>query len=435
MKYKTLIIAIVLVIVLIVMTIIGILISLNVQKSPVPERYSDLPVEETDDDIIIADTMHKVTVRNEYYLVKKCVIEFYETLNNSQKENIYNKLDKAYISYKEITIDNIELKLQNIEKIDTNNCDLHINSMYTIQKDKRIKMYLLNGIFNDDTNNKKNTFSMIVNLDLVNETFSVLLNDYVEEKIGTINQDSKIGYELKQIEKNKNNQYIYEAIDDTTYAIDLMEDFKYNLKNNTSEAYNKMEEEYRTKRFGTLENFQAYIKANSEELSSIKATQYLIDTSDGSNRFVVKDQYENIYIFKISSVLDYTVRLDTYTIEEERAKTNYESASTEKKVQMNIEKFFEMINRRDYRTSYSVLADSFKANNIKTEQEFESIAKKIFFTYNKVTYSELNELGDNTYAYKIKLTDLTKQNDGEKNIQIIMQLQENMKFIMAFSVE
>ena len=44
---------------------------------------------------------------------------------------------------------------------------------------------------------------------------------------------------------------------------------------------------------------------------------------------------------------------------------------------MNVDKFFQMINRKDYKTSYKCLADSYKNNYFKTENDFANFVKNI----------------------------------------------------------
>ena len=142
-----------------------------------------------------------------------------------------------------------------------------------------------------------------------------------------------------------------------------------------------------------------------------------------------------MYIFEPIDMINYNVTLDTYTIEDETFNTTYDKSEPYKKVQMNIDKFFQMINRHDYITSYNCLAGSFKNRSVKTEQDFINTAKKSFYTYNKVSYISIDELGNNTYSYKIKLFDLTGKNVKEKNVTIVMQLLEDRNFVMSFSIE
>ena len=101
---------------------------------------------------------------------------------------------------------------------------------------------------------------------------------------------------------------------------------------------------------------------------------------------------------------------------------------------MNIDKFFQMINRQDYKTSYECLAQSYKNNYFKTEESFENYVKNNFFTYNKVSYEDVEQKGDKLYVFTIKLTDLTGENKETKEVTIVMQLNEDLNFEMSFSM-
>ena len=150
-------------------------------------------------------------------------------------------------------------------------------------------------------------------------------------------------------------------------------------------------------------------------------------------QYVIQDQYQNYYIFDTIDSINYNVSLDTYTIDTEKFITTYNGATNEQKVQMNIDKFFQMINRQDYRTSYFVLDQSFKTNKLNTQLEFENIMKNKLFKYNNISFIEFKDLGSNTYSYNIKLTDLTETKNDEINMTIIMQLKDNTDFVMSFS--
>ena len=101
---------------------------------------------------------------------------------------------------------------------------------------------------------------------------------------------------------------------------------------------------------------------------------------------------------------------------------------------MNIDKFFQMINRQDYKTAYSCIAQSYKNNYFKTEEEFITYAKNNFYTYNDVTYKNYEQKGSYLYTFNINLSDLTKENSEEKEIKIIMQLNDDLNFEMSFGM-
>ena len=132
--------------------------------------------------------------------------------------------------------------------------------------------------------------------------------------------------------------------------------------------------------------------------------------------------------------MNYTLKLDTYTIATDKFKETYASAVDEKKVQMNIDKFFQMINRHDYKTAYSCLAESFKNNYFNTEEEFEEYAKDRFYAYSSMEFKSYEKTGSDIYVFKVELKDLLEENSESREINIIMQLQDDLDFRMSFDM-
>ena len=132
--------------------------------------------------------------------------------------------------------------------------------------------------------------------------------------------------------------------------------------------------------------------------------------------------------------MNYKVKLDTYTIPTDKFKETYNTAEDYKKVQMNIDKFFQMINRQDYKTAYNCLAQSYKNNYFSTRDDFEKFVKNNFYTYNKVSYEKYEQKGNKLYIFSIKLEDITGENAEKKDVKIIMQLNDDLDFEMSFGM-
>ena len=199
-------------------------------------------------------------------------------------------------------------------------------------------------------------------------------------------------------------------------------------------AYNYMDEEYRNKRFESIEGFKEYIENNRDNIEEISLKKYLAENNDNYTEYVGQDKYGNLYIFDEKGILDFTLKLDTYTIPTDKFKETYNTAEDYKKVQMNIDKFFQMINRQDYKTAYSCLAQNYKDNYFKTQEEFEKYVKNNFYTYNKVSYEKYEQKGNKLYIFSIKLEDITGENAEKKEIKIVMQLDDDLNFEMSFGM-
>ena len=128
--------------------------------------------------------------------------------------------------------------------------------------------------------------------------------------------------------------------------------------------------------------------------------------------------------------MEYTLILDTYTIDLPEFLEKYNNSTDQQKVALNIDKFMQAINAKDYKYAYNCLADSFKNNYFKTQEEFENYAKENFYSSNNVEYNEFDTQGD-VYTYSVILTD--KETSEQKNKTFIVKLEEGTEFVLSFN--
>lgn len=396
--------------------------------------------------------IHKIDTNRQYFYVKECIEKYkqYATeiynmdgLNDYQRQISFTQI-KSLIP--EFVINDLGINNNNIiEKLGLPDCIIRIDNIYVskqtinqkeyIQK-TNINAYIVEGIIINPTNGQiiKNNYKLIAVLDELNERFLIIPQEYMESKGISVEEGKSLRiFENEEIEDFQYNGFYTEEKSELDMAKEYFNLTKYYTLYDIDYLYNKMSEEYRNKRFGNIETYRKYIKDNYNELQSSTVQKYLVNNNNGITQYVIKDQYENLYIFDAKSILDFTIKLDTYTIEEEKFKTTYENSNSQQKVQMNIDKFFQMINRQDYQTSYNVLDEQFRMNKLKSKDNFDSIMKNRLFKYNIINFVDYKDLGSNTYSYTIKLTDLTKQKNNEISMNIIMQLKEGTDFVMSFS--
>lgn len=120
-------------------------------------------------------------------------------------------------------------------------------------------------------------------------------------------------------------------------------------------------------------------------------------------------------------------------INEEDQDTPYEQATVEDKVEINIRKFIDAINTKNYNTAYSYLAASFKKSNMNTVEEFKKIAQKYFWEQNDFIMGDVEELGNNIYRSEIVVTNPKGSYTDEMDMTVTMQLKEGQNFIMQFT--
>lgn len=195
-------------------------------------------------------------------------------------------------------------------------------------------------------------------------------------------------------------------------------------------AYNTLDEEYRLKKFGSIDNYKTYLQERYQEIALSKIVSYKIgDKNDEYTQYVCIDNNGNYYIFKETAIMQYTVMLDAYTIDLPKFLEKYNNGTAQQKVALNIEKFVQAINDKSYNYAYNCLADSFKNNYFRTQEEFETYVKSNFYESNTITYNSFETQGE-LYTYSVTITN--KETNEQKTKTFIMQLGEGTEFVLSF---
>lgn len=337
-----------------------------------------------------------------------------------QKEIMLALLDKQYIDKN--GIEEYRDKIQynyNLIPIDIR-----------VKYDENIITYILNVYFeNSNTLQLENKY-YIIRTDNQNASFSV---EPVREEENDIDQIA-VEDNQNRIEPNDYNKYQIETISIERLVKIYMSQFINMMLNHTEIAYNQyLNDEYKEKRFGSSEQWKEYVEKNREELKNVRATQYLIENEEDTKKYVIKDQYQNIYEFYEASTMSYKVKLDTYTIPTEKFKTTYQNANERDKVLMNIDKWVQMLNNRDYLAAYNVLDETYRSNTFGTEEAFEERMREILPLHYEIEYNDFSEEGKTTIT-TITLKDATKETEESKEMSIFMQLKEDLDFVMSFNI-
>lgn len=338
------------------------------------------------------------------------------------RKSIYDLLSQVYISKNNITEDNV------YEFVDDINENLIFNVLdIRYYKNDNSDQYVVYGFYQNLQNEFIKYAYYIVNIDEAENIFSI------EPVEGDNLEIEKIAVEDTNITKNDNNIIPAVNTDNESICNEYLLDYKRLMLSRPQEAYNILNEEYKQKKYGSLENFEEYINSNREIIQGVRLDKYSISVKEKETEYVCIDQYGNYYIFTENGVMDYTVILDTYTINLPQFLEKYENGNEQVKVGMNIEKFISSINMKDYKYAYNCLADSFKANSYQTQESFEEYVKSNFFEKNKIEYESFSKEGEN-YIYEIKISDEQGISQDVKNVTIIMQLKEGTDFVMSFSI-
>jgi len=252
---------------------------------------------------------------------------------------------------------------------------------------------------------------------------------------GIENDTSYVQGPLKQkIENLEYNSIEYIHVTDKQMAQKYFTNYIQLITNNSKQAYTLLEEKYQTIKFNTYEMYNEYIKNNISYLKQATLKSISIKDDNSHKVYTCKDQYGNVYVFKETTVMEYTVQLDDYTLENETFNEKYKQVQERDKGILNIDKFFKMINMQDYASAYALLDENFKQNYFKTQTDFENYMKNKVFRYNKVDYKEYSNKITDIYTYKIVLTDITGESQNEVEFNIIIKLLEGTNFVMSFQV-
>lgn len=385
----------------------------------------------------------------DYFIVKNCLQQYVSVLNmenfiyynrdedgkyiddtdeTEKKQNIYNLLSKDYIDENSITIKNLNnfIKTTTVEK---EIVPCKIVKINTEKKDLSIENYFISAVLFEEANIEKfDKIYAIVNLDIVNGTFSI--RPLKEEKEL---ENFKI-QNIASIEEKNNNIYLSEEITDQKIATEYFINYKYLLLTDVELAFNNLNKDYMEKRFGDLQSFKEYVNNNKDIFETMRIEKYEIIRNEDNTEYVCTDQYNNIYIFYEKSTLDYNVILDMYTLDIPQLNEKYDETNEKGKCILNIEKVKQALNSGDYKYIYGKLNEQFKNKNYSTLSAFENYMKSNLNKYNKIEYKEFKNEGE-TYIYNVELTDLLGKTDKTINMQILMQLKDDRDFVMSFSIK
>ncbi len=399
--------------------------------------------------IINGFTPEEVKNANWYFTIKGCVDKYIEYVEKEDNTAIYNLLDKEYVNQNKITEDNV-LKIVGENKLNNN---YKINKMYQITG-KSFATYYVKG----RTNNIEIYF--IVNIDNSSKAFSIAYltkSDYDKEISTPVQREQK--YE-DTIERNSYNRIIYQNYSEEEVIEEYLQDYLENALFNIEAAYNSLDIEYKQLKFKNINEYKTYVNNNREMLESMcKATwktytdfnnsdefekyfaqinkngldKYQISKDNNNKRYICIDTYGNYYIFSVESIMNYTIMLDTYTVDLPEFTEKYYNAEDTEKVALNIQKVFEAMNDKDYNYIYGKLADGFKEKYFKTVDDFEKYIKENFFEENEVDYLVYKKESEEYYSYVIDV--YKKGTKDKKRIRIIMELKSGTDYVFSFNVE
>lgn len=356
-----------------------------------------------------------------YYGINEKGEQIKTVSDDAINKNIYNILSEEYIEKNNIKNSNVKDYIPNVDKK-----LIFVPLKENILKDGNIEKYVVYGIVENIDYTFVSDIYIIVNVDNINQTFSIEPTSNKYTKLEEIEKENTI----KQIEQNNNNKAISTDITKQYICTQYLNTYKRLALSNTELAYSYFDKNYKDKRFENIDRFKKYIEDNKDEIKALTLSKFLINEKTGE--YVCQDKYENTYVFDATNIMDFTMKLDTYTIPSQEFIDTYTKASDEDKVALNTNIYIKMINSRDYSGIYKLLDDSFKKSHNLNEDDFIKYMKGSYqkhYDYESVSISKQQDV----YIQKINITDITKQEDFKTEQTIMMQLKENLEFKVSFN--
>ena len=404
---------------------------------------------EMQDRFVSSNALKYETQTNRYFSVKDIVESFLESIYKS------NNYDGGDLNVNAMSEEDLEAAIQDQKNEDSkllqnviatqcreqfnvsdysyyNGYSLIIDDMYVEELSSSFNLYVVYGTI---VNSKENVKLMVV-LDHNNLTYEIYPQKYLQEnELENLKEGDTVDIEPYTIEKNLNNVFSFKNIDTETIVREYFNDYKVKLSSDVEALYNSLDEEYKNKRFGSLEVFERFINENKDELTQSNASEYLVNNLENYKEYVCKDQYGNMYIFRETSIMQYSLLFDTYTIPTDKFMEQYNNSSNENKVKLNIDKWVKMLNNRDYENAFNCLDETFRVNTFNnSEAEFEQYMREKYPGHYEALYGEVTER-NGIYGQSIVLKDITGEDTTEYHLDIVMQLGEDLEFVMSFTVE
>ena len=377
----------------------------------------------------IKNTIASIDNRNEFFAVNSCVTKYLTYIAQQDNEMIYSMLDKNYIEAYNITKQN---SISNT--IQYSNPVFYNDKILTIQDNVNVYTYFVYGkVIDKDTGDISN-LNIVVRLDKGKDLFSIMPYKYIEDKGYNITEGNTITLKYNEIEDKTYNKFAFKNISDNEMSIFYLNQIKDRFLYDVDGSFEKLNKDYKNKRFSNEEEYKNYITKNIANIYSAQLQKYQIKEYTNYKQFVLVDQNNKCYILNEINPGQYELILDTYTIDLPEYIEKYSKADEQQKTAYCIERFIQSINDENYKYAYSLLATGFKNNYFKNQESFEKYVKQNLLQKSNINFKEFNNEGDIYYTYKVVLTN---GDDDANKIEktFIIKLGEDTNFELSFNVK
>ena len=428
MTYNGLIKSIIIILLIVVIAISVILLCLSKKTNKTVEGEEIAP----EGELFLDKNGEIIQNFSEYNTVKSCInslILYAKAGNNNAIKEI---IDGGYIFENVVFPKNSRLMLDPVYRVDNEAGNVNFVSFKI---------------------NNQNIYGIII-LDGANQTFKILKaseTDYNNAKNHNIESKYK---EYIKIDEKTFNKYEYSIVEDADIIKQYFNDYIQKANYYPEEAYNILDEKYKTNKFNTFLDFKNYLNQRKEQLEAldiynIKTSndfktdeeyesylmnfkskglkQYLIKDYETYRLYICIDDYDNYYAFKETGAMEYSLYLDDYNILLAEDLYQYNSVDNKGKAALNVKRFLKAVNQEDYIYAYNMLSEGFKKNYFETLQKFIKYIENQNIDYNNIKNIEVRE-ESNIYICILKTND-------NKTMQFNVQLLDNQEYKISFKVE
>lgn len=402
----------------------GLLIVLIILSNTINKKNENIIISDTSDTV---DQINEINnVSNNYDSSNAPTLTYNTTLIQVTDYSTLYAMSKCINKYFNYIKDN---NIQAVNELGGNNVfTIQNNVNYTLKQaysteNKYIRKYYTHGILtlaNGNFTATEQDVYMVIYFTSENSGYILQTISEAEYKsMHQLNQDDTVN-----IVEGTYNKYEYEYVNNIKQMEIYLENFAFQVFNNTEKSYKLLNEEYRNKRFGNVNKYVEFLNEKINQIQDIKITQYNVYEEDENKIYVGTDENGNYYYIKEKAYMDYELILDNYTMDD------YSEEDEEEKIKKSAEKFILMVNSADYTNAYNLLDEAFKITNFPTEQDFINYIKSNWFSRNIIASKELTE--DGICIVKMRESISTTSNSMEKQFKVT--LGEGMNFTIKFNV-
>lgn len=365
-------------------------------------------------------------INNDIISPKTTILTFNTSIEKETSNSVLYSLNRNINKYFNYIKENNETAINelggNSIYLITNNVKYVVKQAYVTQNQYMSKYYTYGTLTIANGNYTAQTQEIYMILYLTAENKGYRLQTISKEEY--LNRTALEQNDTIEIQEGTYNKFEYEYIDNVKQMEIYLEDYSFQIFNNTENSYNLLNTEYKEKRFKDLQAFVQFLNEKQGQLHNIKINQYTVDEENQNKIYKGTDQNGNYYEIIEKSYMNYEVILDNYTM------LDYSNDSDENKIKLSAEKFILMLNSADYTNAYNLLEPSFKQINFPTEQDFINYVKNNFYARNIVASKDLSEDGICTVTIKDSIS--TQANKIQKQFKVIMG--EGMSFTIEFNI-